>query len=246
MPSFRVRAGTHRARIAAAVLQAIAALNLLALAVEQVLETGEPMALRAMVQRLFYASVVPALLCRALWPRAKLAVENGKAVLEKRAELPLKDITAVKPWRIPLPWPGFSIDGFEYELSTGDPAAVARALGHDVAFPGAPKAHWLHHPALKFGVMGAALTFILFRLHQLISFGGLFGEWQLFGLRKWLHTLAGVAFFVFGSLALFAAVIRAIVEVVARVAPKARKGLEIAAAIAYYGAIAAALAAKLG
>ena len=222
------------------------------------------------MQRLFFASVLPALLAVALQRPARLRLEADRAVLSLGAEVPFTAVAALRPWRIPLPQPGFSLllrsgRDFAYGICARNPAPLAAALSAAAGLPAPDDASFrdatvrartrlLHLPALKFGLVPLLVTFILFRLHQRISFGDLFGEYTTYGLSRWLHTLAGVALYVFGHFALLAGGLRALAELVAqpviRLAPRlggaARWTVEIAVAAAYYGGTAAALLLRLG
>lgn len=277
MPAIAVRVRALRPwlRAAAASLQAFAALNLLELSLRAGLDLAEPIdperaPLPYLVQRLFFASALPALIAAVLQRSAILRLEAGAAALSLGAEVPFASMAALRPWRIPLPQPGFSLRlrsgrDFGYGLCTRDPGPLAAALCSAAGLPAPEDASFrdatvrartrlLHLPALKFGLVPALVTFILFRLHQRISFGDLFGEYTTYGLSRWLHTLLGVALYVFGHFALLAGGLRALAEIVAqpviRLAPRraaaARWTVEIAAAAAYYGGTAAALLLRLG
>jgi hypothetical protein len=153
-----------------------------------------------------------------------------------------------------LPEPGFTIAfpsgavGFSWNASgkVGGPAFPDASAGE--------RLRMLHRAWLKLGAVPAAVTFILFRLHQRIAFGDLFGEALLFGWHRWVRTLVGVALSVFCTLLAIATALRAGVEIVAlgtarlppRWAARARMALEIAAALLYYGGIAAVLVLRLG
>ena len=270
-----VRALPPWLRAAAASLQAFAALNLVELALRAALDMFAPLEVERvplpyLVQRLFFASAIPALLAAALQRTSTLRLEGDRAVLSLGAEIPFAAVAALRPFSIPLPQPGFSLRlrsgrNFAYGICARDPGPLAAALcaaaglppPDDATFRDATvRAHTrrLHHPALKFGLVPALVTFILFRLHQRISFGDLFGEYTAYGLARWLHTLAGVALFVFGHFALLAGGLRALAELflqpVLRLAPRlgsaARWTVEIALAAAYYGGTAAALLLRLG
>jgi cytochrome c oxidase subunit IV len=112
----------------------------------------------------------------------------------------------------------------------------------------------LHHPAIKLVLVPAALTFILFRLHQIITYGGPMGEAHLFGLRRWLNTLLGVALYSFCTLLVVAVALRLCIEIVAlltsRLPPpwagRVRVALEAAGATLYYGGLLALVVLRLG
>lgn len=271
----RVRALLPWLRAAAASLQILAALNLLELSLRAALDVVAPLdpervPLPYLVQRLFFASALPALLAAALQRASTLRLEGDRAILSLGAEVPFSAVAALRPWRLPLPLPGFSLRlrsgrNFAYGICARDPGPLAAALCAAAGLPAPDDASFrdaavrarlrrLHPPALKFGLLPALVTFILFRLHQRISYGDLFGEYTSFGLWRWLHTLAGVALFVFGHFALLAGGLRALSELlvqpVLRLAPRlgaaARWTVELAAAAAWYGGTAAALLSRLG
>jgi len=131
----------------------------------------------------------------------------------RRLELPLADIAAMRPWRLPVPCAGIALqlaDGrpWRYTLAVARPLAFARALaaagGASIAAaaPAAtrlslyaqlrtpPHANRLGHPLLKFGLLPLLLAVPAFRLHQHIAYGGTFGEYLTFGLKAWLATFA--------------------------------------------------------
>lgn len=273
--AFRVRASRPWQRAVAGALQAFAALNLLDLALRAALDLAAPLdservPLPLLVQRLFFGSALPALLQGVLWRTTWLRLEADRAVLSAGAEVPFASLAAIRPFRVPLPWPGFSLvlrsgRDFALGISARDPAPLAAGLCAAAGLPALDdptfrdaqarrRTRSLRHPALKFGLVPLVVTFILFRLHQRISYGGLLGEWQSYGFSRWLHTLTGVAFYVFGHFALLAAGLRALCELVAqpvaRLAPRwtlaTRWAVESAAAIAWYGGTAAVLWMRLG
>ena len=52
------------------------------------------------------------------------------------------------------------------------------------------KRRWLDHPLLKFGVFALVPALPAFRLNQVITFGGSFGEALAYGWPAWLTALA--------------------------------------------------------
>lgn len=267
MPSdeaVRLRAYTPRLRAAAAALQAFALANLLELALRLLLDAVSPQemeraALPLLVRRIFFFTVLPWLLWLVLrgFCSATLSVRGGGFSLRApwgSLEMPLAALGAVRAFRVPLPEPGFTVAAGESRW--GFSAAAAQALGVSPPADAAARARmrWLHRPAVKLGVVPAALTAILFRLHQIITYGGLMGEAQLFGLRRWLKTLLGVTLYSFCMLLIVAAALRVLVELAAfvtgglpaRWASRVRIALEAGAAVVYYGGLAALLILRLG
>ena len=144
---------------------------------------------------------------------ARASVAEGALVLTRgtrRLELPLADIAAVLPWRLPIPGAGVSLrlaDGrpWRYELAVARPLALAHALAAAQAtiataapattrlsryaqLRSLPAAGRLGHPLLKFGLLPLLLAIPAFRLHQHIAYGNSFGELYTFGLKAYLVT----------------------------------------------------------
>lgn len=158
-------------------------------------------------------SLVPLGLVRLLrrWSRATVDVGAEQLVLQLRGvryEIPYASLDAVRPWRLPLPVPGFSLRmksgrTFRYGLETGDPLPLLDALGGHGAVgartPGHPGTRFAQasalarrrwwHLALKYGLFPLIPTVIFFRAHQYIAYGGPFGQWQMFGLGSYVKTL---------------------------------------------------------
>lgn len=141
---------------------------------------------------------------------ARASIENGKLVLAqgaRRLELAVRDIVAIKPWRIPVPAPGAALllesgKRWRYGLAVANPTALAWALAPGSAAPlqvnkpslamtyakarAAVRRGRLDHPFAKFVVFPFLLAIPAFRLHQHIAFGDTFGEYYLFGLKAYL------------------------------------------------------------
>jgi apolipoprotein N-acyltransferase len=224
------------ARVAAAVLRAMARLTLLAMGV--VMLSGDSWLLaKPLVQiRLFTALVlVPEL---AAWLvlrafQAHASVDEGALVLARGVHhltLPLREIAAVQVWRLPWPAPGVTLrmaSGQRHALAGADPVALQAVLGSTSQPPSrsAQMAHamlaaradrrrwaWLAHPAVKFFLLPLLIAMPAFRLHQQIAYGGSFGEWQTFGAPAWLigFGLWWAAWII--GVSLTAAVVRAVIE----------------------------------
>jgi apolipoprotein N-acyltransferase len=71
---------------------------------------------------------------------------------------------------------------------------------------------WLEDPLLKFALFPLLPAAVAFRLHQVIAFGGPFGEYYTYGLKAWLT--GGLIWWASWSLGLMllAAVLRVVVE----------------------------------
>jgi hypothetical protein len=258
------RAYTPSLRIIAVLVGSIAVVNLLELAGRTALDAFLPAELERaplhlVVRRVFFLSALPWLLFRAVraFCAAAMTVAGAAIVIRARwgtVEIPRQAVTAIRRWRLPLPEPGFDVVmpsgrvGLSWTGSSavGGPQFADMTAGERIGI--------LHRPWLKLGLVPGALTFILFRLHQRIAFGDLFGEAQLLGWRRWLQTLTGVALSTFCMLLVIAVAIRFAVEVLAlaatRLAPpwagRARILLEVAAAVVYYGGLLAVLVLRLG
>jgi apolipoprotein N-acyltransferase len=169
---------------------------------------------------------------------ARAFVEAGRLVLARgahRLQLPLHEIAAVVPWRLPVPGPGVRIvlrDGrpWPHRLAHADPAALAAVLAPAPAAaappaPASPAAVYtearhaqavgrLARPFAKFVLLPLALALPAFRLHQHIAYGSSFGEYYSFGLKDYLTTFTlWWAAWVIGVL-VCAAALRAAVEAV--------------------------------
>jgi len=272
-----VHAYTALARAAAVVLRALAALNFVYLAYIHALDifTGTQLAPPLLVaQALVFFSGLPwgvSILIRRL-ARADVEVSPTHVVLSLRGaryEIPLASITAVRPFVLPLPGPGIGLvmtSGrlFRHRLLREDPGVLLSALGARLPFA----ENALRHPAVayaqaryktarqrwilglaKFFLFPLALHLILFRLHQMIVFGGPFGQYHLLGLAPYLKAFAlhwaGTA----GGFVVFAGVLRLFTEAIAlpltwMVPSRARLVRRIAEGfnlIAYFGLVPAYL-----
>lgn len=165
---------------------------------------------------------------------ASLRVEDGTIALEqreRRTEIRVAAVAAVEPWMIPLPGVGLCLRlesgrrfsgivlanpvGFvDALIKQGGRPSLANALaGRAVAYARMTNRYGiLDHPVLKFVVFPLLPAVPMFRLHQLITYGGTFGEYQTFGLQAYLIALAiwWVSWAI--GLVLFAAVLRACIE----------------------------------
>ncbi|MBI5505423.1 MAG: hypothetical protein HY899_11520 [Deltaproteobacteria bacterium] len=256
-------------RIAAAALKVFARGSLLVMVVALLLSDEpptNPLAQMRMFAGLFLAPEAAAW-CIARAFAASLSVEDEALVLEqrgRRVEIQTAAVAAVEPWVVPLPAVGLwlrlkSGRRFSEAIALADPAGFVEALvaqggqpslgdalsGRVGAYARARVAnpHGLfEHPVLKFVVFALVPALPAFRLHQVITYGGTFGEYQTFGLQAYLIGLAiwWVSWAI--GLVLFAAVLRAAVElgtvalVLARPAwaVGARKLLEIVGRVFFY------------
>lgn len=141
---------------------------------------------------------------------ARASIENGKLVLvrgARRLELVVRDIVAIKPWYLPIPGPGISLqlasdEHWRYGIAVSNPTAFGRALTSANGAPirvGTPSRAAMYtkalsvvrrgrlgHPFVKFVLFPFLLAIPAFRLHQHIAFGSGFGEYYMFGLKAYL------------------------------------------------------------
>jgi hypothetical protein len=167
-----------------------------------------------------------------------LLVEPGQLVLQLRGvrfEIPLESITALEPWKLPLPGSGLALRmksgrRFEYQLQVADPTALLAALaprlpaaapasGHAGSRFGQARHDWRRRfwdkPAFKFGLFPLLPSAVMFRAHQYITFGGPFGEYDVAGLAAYLKTFAGFWHTFAIGLLMFAGVWRLVAELLA-------------------------------
>ena len=227
------------ARVAAGVLRTFARASLLGLAAAVVFGDG-PLQSNTLAQIRSFAALFLApeaaawLVLRAFAARA--TIEGGMLVLARgaqRLQLPLRDVVAVHPWRLPVPGPGVTLQlasgaRWRYGIAVRDPAAFARAMhAAGAASPaGLPPSRLaaylqaragtgrgrLQHPVSKFVLLPLVLAIPAFRLHQHIAYGGGLGELLTYGLAAYLRAFAlWWAAWAIGVM-LCAAVLRAVIE----------------------------------
>lgn len=129
----------------------------------------------------------------------------------RQLQLPLAELAAIEPWRLPLPGAGATLrlaDGsaWRYGIACADPWALAGALPA-VGGPTNPAAaagwmarylrsrratprSWLGHPLAKFVAYPLLMALPAFRLHQHIAYGSSFGEYYSFGLLAYLKSFS--------------------------------------------------------
>jgi apolipoprotein N-acyltransferase len=205
------------ARLALAALRLLAALGLAWLAVR--MATIDGFAVNSLDQlRIFGGAVVAPLVAGSLlrrWFAGRASVEADALVLDlrrARIEIPLASIAAVSVWRLPLPSAGVDLrlgSGRRFALGLGvaDPRAFVerlRAAGSEAPFasPGdeararwaairaSTPRRWFDSAWLRFALFPLFPALIAFRLHQVIAFGGVLGEWLTYGAGAWLTALA--------------------------------------------------------
>ncbi len=227
----------------------------------------------SLVQLQLYGGTVllPLLLAWALstWAAATLRVDGDLLVLQqrhRRIELPWRKLAAIEAWRLPLPDAGVALrlESGRYApvslagIDAGSLHRLLEALGHPlplagVTVPGDAFHHarwrarrrWLDHGAVRFGLFPMLLAVPAFRLHQVIAFGGSFGEYLSFGAAAYLKGfLIWWGAWSLGTM-LTAAALRILIETVMltghRLAPATSAGwrfaLEWLGRAAFYGLI---------
>ncbi|WP_411833451.1 apolipoprotein N-acyltransferase [Pseudoxanthomonas mexicana] len=270
---------TPSARVLVAALRLCAAAGLAWLALDMLLRTGLQVGSLAQL-RIFGATVVaPLVLAGGIaWTFAARASVGGDALVlaqrRRRIEIPLASIAALRPWRLPLPQAGYDLllasgRRWTHGLAVSPPQALQRmlaaagatariedgagALAGFAEARGAARHRRLDHPLLKFGLFPLLPALIAFRLHQIIAFGGPFGEWQTYGVAAWFTGL--LIWWASWSLGLmlFAAALRILIEAGGALTsalrpattPAARNALEWIGRVAYYLGMPAWLAWRL-
>ena len=151
--------------------------------------------------------------CVRRWCIATARIEGDALVLARRGQrqqLPMADVAAITPWRLPLPMHGLHVRGAagaqsSLSLGAADPAMLATllaqagapevAIGHaspvlaDARARAAAPRWRIDHPGFKFVLFPLLLALPAFRLHQHIAFGSSFGEYTNFGLQAYLSAL---------------------------------------------------------
>jgi apolipoprotein N-acyltransferase len=251
----RIVALTPPARLVLALLRLLAALGLAWLAVRMAMVDG--FAVNSLDQlRIFGGAVVAPLVAGSLlrrWFAGRASVGADALVLDvrrARIEIPIGSIAQVRVWRVPLPAAGVDLrlaSGRRFELGLGlaDPRAFVerlRAAGSEATFasPGdAARARWaairattpqrwFDHAAFRYLAFPLLPALVAFRLHQVIAFGGPFGEWLTHGAGAWFAAMAiWWAAWALG-LMLFAAALRIGIEVATGAALAGGEGVAVA------------------
>jgi len=194
--------------------------------------------------------------------------DDGIAVQQRsrRVEIPLSAIDAIVPWQLPLPAAGFWLrmrsgarfsDGF-FVPNLGGLLRLLRASGaSDVV--GNVKRHpsvlyaqskydaasRFDRPVYKYILFALVPTVPLFRLRQILTYGGVFGEYYTFGLKAYLLGF-GVFWVLYGVyLLMYAALLRTVTEGVAlgvawaipSYAAAVRRACEVAQRVLYFGGV---------
>ena len=277
-PGFTATRMPRAVRASITALRLVALAGLAGLAIDMATRIGWQVATLAQLQAYALVVLLPlgvaALIGR--WQRAAVSLQGDTLVIDgrrQRVDIPRERIARLEAWTVPAPWPGADVvleDGRRWSLATRDVtalASLAAALRGDAPAPTA-FARWAHparhralahrprldHPLLKFGLFPLLPALVAFRLHQVIAFGGTFGEWLTYGPAAWF---AGLALW-WGAwslgLMLLAAALRLALELVNLgvaalasdvAAEAARDASEWLARLAYYVAVPAWLGLRL-
>jgi apolipoprotein N-acyltransferase len=229
------------ARLAAGLLRAGAGLGLAWLALDMLLRTGLQVQSLTQLWIFLGAVLAPVVAAGAIGKHfaARAFIADGLLVLDQRTqriEIPLGSIIAVRDWRLPLPGPGAHLElasgqRWHHGIAMANPAALERALA-DAGSPllrqesagksifaefartrAAGGRHRLDTALVKFVLFPLLPALVAFRLHQVIAFGGTFGELLTYGFTAWFSGL--LIWWASWSLGLmlFAAVLRIVIEV---------------------------------
>jgi apolipoprotein N-acyltransferase len=255
-----------------AVLSAVVATSLLAILAALLLFADGPHNPLRLLRLVTGFCLLPALAVWLLrWALAGVVrVNAGTLVIEQRQrtlEIALRDIVAVEPWTLPLPIGGLWVRlRSGSRLGVGVQAADPTALIEALADAGTPAAvlDGARHPSmlfaqakhaagvatplgllLKFPVFALVPTLPLFRVHQLIAYGGVFGEYRQYGLRAYLLAFAVYWATLTVYLMLYAAALRVPVEAASlaaasfapRHASRVRRVTEKLAAVLFFAGV---------
>lgn len=273
---FHVRAYPLAMRLGAGWLLAASGLALPFLLVRILIANDPPMSEQMVLRAFIATSALPALAAlfiqRAL--RGELEFTGGDLVVRVGGQIfavPVPEITAVEPWRVPLPMPGFRLrlaSGKRFPLGIGadDPAPILRALAlcgtaaadSATTHPSVVYASVKHglgrlgwrRLLLKFPLFGLVVAAIPFNAHQHIAYGGLFGQYYLEGAWPWVRTFLVYWATITVYLVLYASVWRWPAEIVAWLAAfrgeafarRTRQVVEWVCRVVYYAGVLLVLA----
>lgn len=267
-------------RTTTAALRLGAGAGLLWLALDMALRVGWQVQSLSQLWRFAAAVVAPAVAAWAIVhaSRAQARIEGAALVLDQRhqrVEIPLASITALRPWRLPLPGSGVDLQlasgrRWEKGLAVSRPGAlrsILAAAGAPLLQEGRLDTVLVDHAdargaaarprydsmLAKFVLFPLLPALVAFRLHQVIAFGGMFGEYYTYGPSAWLTgLLIWWASWSIG-LMLFAAVLRIGIETVCALvqplqparASAVRDALEWAGRLTFYVGVPAWLVLRL-
>ncbi len=203
-------------RAAAALLRLFAGAGLIWILLRMLLGDGLQVNSLGQIWQFGYAVAAPAL---AAWAIGRAfgvqpILRGDQLVLalpSQQVDVPLAQIARLRLWRIPLPGPGIDIEfasgrRWRRQLLLDNPQRLLRRLNEGgastrwasafderIAEFYAQRSHARHalldHPACKLFVFPLLLSLPAFHLHQVIAFGGAFGEWVTYGAGAWFVGL---------------------------------------------------------
>lgn len=267
-------------RAVVAAMRLCAAAGLLWLALDMWLRIGLQVQSLSQLRLFIVAVVAPIVVAWAIGHalKAQARVEGTTLVLDQRRqriEIPVTSIVAFRPWRLALPSNGVDLQltsgrRWPHGLAISRPQALWRALSAAGA-PVRPQGRFdtalaelaevraaaarprFDRALVKFVLFPLLPALVAFRLHQLIAFGGTFGEYFTYGPKAYLTgLLIWWASWSIG-LMLFAAVLRILIEGASvpvlmlgpSFAPAVRDALEWSGRLAFYVGVPAWLALRL-
>jgi apolipoprotein N-acyltransferase len=184
----------------------------------------------------------------------------------RRVEIPLSAVDAIVPWKLPMPAAGFWLrmrsgarfsdgffvadaGGFLQALRESGASEVAdRVSGHPSILFARSKyaaASRFDRPLYKYVLFALVPTVPLFRLRQLLAYGGTFGEYYDFGLKAYLLGF-GIYWVLYGVyLLMYATLLRTVAEALSLGAAWAaptyasgvRRACEIGQRALYFGGV---------
>jgi hypothetical protein len=260
-----------------AALFAISRLSLPLILVLVLLSTDPPITPPVLVRVVLLLAVLPG---AAAWMMqrafaARLEVDSTRLTVHRRGtrvEVPGAAIARIRPWRLPVPSAGFSLQmksgrRLPFTIQTRDPLPLIDALAGIGAAPAAQAAaadpsviyadakaaaaprRWFHVVG-RYPLFALAPGAVLFNAHQFIAYGGTFGEYYLLGALSYARTFVVYWLTVTIYLVLYASVWRGAAEAgclfTAWLAPayaaRARRIAETVCQVSYYGGVPALLA----
>lgn len=202
-----------------------------------------------------YAALVlaPLLLAAVLhrWQRASLSLEPDQLCLQQRGlriEIPLGSIVRLHPWRLSWPlrgvdlglksgarWPLGGIDAIELQARLRAQGATVpldeEASAQRAAARSRAARSLLDHGLIKFGLFPLLVSLPAFRLHQVIAFGGTFGEYYTYGALAYFSGL-GLWWAAWAlGLMLYAALLRSLIEAIAAPLDRLRPGSRLSSRV---------------
>ncbi|MHA7634856.1 hypothetical protein [Corallococcus sp. M7] len=198
-------------------------------------------------------------------PEGLVLTQSGGA----HFEIPFEALESIRPWCLPIPGPGLTLRlrtgrAFDYGLEVQAPMPLLEAMGTLGAARDDPRVRYAQARSekwrgrwydwtLKYGLVPGVLAGIFFRAHQYISFGGPFGEAQMYGWTAYFTSFARTWLPVFLALLLFGCFWRAFAEAFCfgaawlgpRWARNVRIGAEWTCRTLYYVALPVFLAVRL-